>query len=325
MSLEQALEILEFKSLDDVDVTSLKSSFKRMALTEHPDRGGSQFDNVLSAYTLLSGILRRQTGGRDKASILHPDDVQQAREEQNTSEMAVLVNEVLDSVQREEQNRFIHVFNEQFIAFREKEEGKGFSASETRGHSDWLSSEEKSVVSFLPDGEYGPFTMAPPIFKQEDLHTLFEHSAKCGKPPVTDLALLPDQMARTISCGGMSLISLATDSFTSDLLEKPEYTDLHDAYTRENTVVDKLPTFQESTRTFEDLLKERDIVYQSEHDKDLAAISLYEKVYQQQQAEHKKHIEAYFQSTGASQWALPAVARSYMEEEKSPFIITMSS
>ena len=89
--------------------------------------------------------------------------------------------------------------------------------------------------------------------------------------------------------------------------------------------MDKLPAFQESTRTFEDLLKERDIVYQTEHDKDLAAISLYEKVYQQQQAEHKKQVEAYFQSTGSSQWALPAVARSYMEEEKSPFIITMSS
>jgi hypothetical protein len=307
MSLEQALETLEFKSLDDVDVTSLKSSFKRMALTEHPDRGGSQFDNVLSAYTLLSGILRRQTGGRDKASILHPDDVQQAREEQNTSEMAVLVNEVLDSVQREEQNKFIHVFNEQFIAFREKEEGKGFSASETRGHSDWLSSDEKSVVSFESDGLYGSCTMAPPVIKEEDLHHLFEYTARCGKPPVTDLALLPDQMARTISCGGMSLISLATDSFTSDLLEKPEYTDLHDAYTRENTVVDKLPTFQESMRTFEDLLKERDIVYQSEHDKDLAAISLYEKVYQQQQAEHKKQVEAYFQSTGASQWALRGI------------------
>ena len=325
MSLEQALETLEFKSMEDVDVNSLKSSFKRMALTEHPDRGGSQFDNVLSAYTLLSGILRRQTGGRDKASILHPDDVQQAREEQNTSEMAILVNEVLDSVQREEQNKFTRVFNEQYEAYKVKEDGKGFSASETRGHSDWLSSEEKSVVSFLPDGEYGPFTMAPPTIQEKDLHTLFEYTAKCGKPPVTDLALLPDQMAVRVASGGMSLISSATDSFTSDLLEKPEYSDVQEAFSTDNTVVDKLPVYKESTRTFEDLLRERDIVYKTEEDRDLEAIALYERVYQQQQAEHKRHIQNFFASTGSSQWALPAVTCSYMEEEKSPFIITMSS
>ena len=325
--LEESLEQFEYKSLDDLDERQLKHDFKRLALKAHPDHGGdaTTFDELLCAFVYLSGILRRGTGGRSGSQVLHPEDVQHAREEQYMNELSVTVDEVLDSIQHQKERDFVKVFNEQFTAYREKEEGKGFSASETRGHSDWLSSDEKSVVSFESDGLYGSCTMAPPVIKEEDLHHLFEYTARCGKPPVTDVALLPDQMARTISCGGMSLISSATDSFTSDVLEKPEYTDLHDAYTRENTVVDKLPTFQESMRTFEDLLKERDIVYQTEHDKDLAAISLYEKVYQQQQAEHKKQVEAYFQSTGSSQWALPAVTRSYMEEEKSPFIITMSS
>ncbi len=329
MSLEQALEVLEFKSLEDVDMVTLKASFKRLALTEHPDHGGSRFDEVLSAYVFLSGVLRRKTGGRDKSGVLHPEDIQRAREEQFTQELNNLVEEVFESVQREETDSFLKSFNEQFLAHREKEDGKGFSASETRGYSDWLASEEKSVVSFLPDGEYGPFTMAPPVMKEEDLHTLFEHTARCGKPPVTDLMLLPDQMAVRVASGGMSLISTTTDSFTSDLLEKPEYSDIHDAFTKENTIVDKIPEFQEKSRTFEDLLKERDIVYQTEEDRDLAAISLYEQAYQQQQAEHTRRIQEFFASTGSSSWALPsapsAPRSSDPQEEKATFVITLNA
>jgi curved DNA-binding protein CbpA len=306
MSLEQALETLEFKSLEDVDIASLKASFKRLALTEHPDKGGSQFDDVLTAYTFLSGVLRRQIGGRDKAGVLHPEDVRHTREEQFSSEMAILVNEVLDSVQREEQSQFCRVFNAQYEEYKAKEDGKGFSSSESRGYSDWLASDEKSCVSFLPDGEYGPFTMAPPIINEESLHTLFEYTAKCGKPPVTDLMLLPEQMARRISCGGMSLISSVTDSFTSDVLERPEYSDVQEAFTKDNTMVDKIPVFQETGRTFEDLLKERDIEYKTEEDRDLEAIALYEKAYQQQEKEHTRRIQEFFESTGSSQWALPS-------------------
>jgi hypothetical protein len=323
MSLEQSLETLEFKSLEDVDVASLKASFKRLALTEHPDRGGSQFDHVLSSYLFLSGVLRRQTGGRDKAGVLHPEDVQKARESQYTEEMAILVNEVLDGIQREEQSEFCRVFNAQYEEYRAKEDGKGFSASESRGHSDWLASEEKSLVSFEADGPHGAFTMAKPTIQEKDLHTLFEYMAKCGKPPVTDLALLPDQMARQISCGGMSLISSATDSFTSDVLERPEYTDVMDAFTTHATIVDKIPEFQEKGRTFEDLLKERDIQYKTVEDRDLEAIALYERVYQQQEQEHKRRIQEFFTSTGSSSWALPSVP-SYEEEEKT-FFITLRS
>lgn len=326
MSLKQALETLEFKSLEDVDVSTLKSSFKRLALTEHPDRGGSQFDRVRSSYLFLSGVLRRQTGGRDKAGVLHPDDIQQTREDQCSAEMTVLVNEVLDGIQRKEQSEFCHIFNAQYEAYKAKEDGKGFSASEARGHSDWLRSEEKSIVSFEADGPHGAFTMSTPTIQEKDLHNLFEYTAKCGKPPVTDLALLPDQMARRISCGGMSLISSTNDSFTSDVLERPEFCDVQEAFTQENTIVDKIPLFQEQGRTFEDLLKERNIEYKTEQDRDLQAIALYERVYQQQEQDHKKRIQEFFTSTGSSQWALPATqsaSSSFIEYGQDTFVHVM--
>lgn len=324
MSLEQALEVLEFKSLEDVDATTLKASFKRLALTEHPDRGGSQFDGVLSAYLFLSGVIRRHIGGRDKAGVLHPDDVQEAREDQYSSEMVLMVNEILDSIQRKEQNEFCRVFNEQYEDYKAKEDGKGFSSSESRGHSEWLSSDEKSTVSFESDGPYGPFTMSPPVIKEEDLHHLFEYTARCGKSPVTDLALLPEQMAIPSSSLGSMILPSSTEPFTSQLQEKPRYVDVQVAFTTNATVVDKLPVYQETTRTFEDLLKERDIVYQTEHDRDLQAIALYERVYQQQQTEHKKQIQEYFRSTGSSQWAICSAEPSD-EKEESSFVINIGS
>lgn len=307
-TLEQSLEVLEYKSLDDVTMENLKKSFRRLALEEHPDRGGngSGFDQLLSSYLYVSGVVRRQTGGRNQAPVLHIDDIQQSRNQQAEDELNCLVSDVYDHLQGTQDREFNERFNQQYEEHREKEDGKGFSSSEERGYKDWLASEEKSMNSFLPDGEFGPFTMAPPTIQEKDLQTLFEYTTRCGKPFVTDLMLLPDQMARRISCGGMSLVSSVTDSFTSDVLEKPEFCDVQDAYTKENTLVDKIPEFKQQMRTFEDLLRERDIVYKSEEDRDLEAISLYEKAYQQQEQEHKKRIESFFASTGASSWALPS-------------------
>jgi curved DNA-binding protein CbpA len=324
--LDDALSLFGYVSLGELNEQTLKIDFKRLAIKTHPDHGGdaTDFDNLLSGFVFLSSVLRRQTGGRDKAPVLHPDDVQHAREEQYLSELSLTVDEVLNSIQYEKERDFIKTFNERYEVYKQEEEEKGFSASESRGYSDWLGAEEKSVVSFLPDGPYGCFTMTSPTIQEKDLHALFEYTAKCGKPPVTDLALLPDQMALRVASGGMTLISLATDSFTSDLLERPEYSDIHDAYTKDNTVIDKIPIFHESSRTFEDLLKERDITYKTEHDRDLQAISIYEMAYQQQEVEHKRRIQEFFSSTGSSQWALPPVPSveplSVMEYDENTFI-----
>jgi hypothetical protein len=64
--LQYALELFEFKSIDDVTSISLKDAFKNKALTIHPDRGGDaeEFDRMLAGYVYLTDTLRRITGGR---------------------------------------------------------------------------------------------------------------------------------------------------------------------------------------------------------------------------------------------------------------------
>jgi hypothetical protein len=69
-------------------------------------------------------------------------------------------------------------------------------------------------------------------------------------------------------------------------------------------VYDKIPVYQERERTFESLLKERDLVYTTELDRDLEAIAAYEKQKQEEEKEHKLRIEEYFKNTASSVWAL---------------------
>ncbi len=316
--LEESLRLFGYTSLSGIDERSLKHDFKRHARTLHPDHGGDGelFDRLLSAFIYLSGILRRGTGGRESRGVLHPTDIQQSREEQYNFELSVLVDEVLDEAQHHQDQSFNQAFNAQFELHRATEEGRGFSASESRGYAEWLGEEEKSTVSFASDGVYGSCTMKPPVIREEDLQRMFEYTAKCGKPPVTALMLHPDQMALRVASGGTALIASTTDSFTSDLLERPEYCDLQAAYTKENTLVDKLPEFVETGRTFESVLKERDMVYVSELDRDLAAIAEYEKAKQAEEAEHKRRIQGFFQSTGSSQWALRGERQEEKQEEE---------
>ena len=70
-------------------------------------------------------------------------------------------------------------------------------------------------------------------------------------------------------------------------------------------MLDKLPQDTPAPgRTFEQLLEERGLVYQTELDRDLAAIEAYEKQKQEEEKQHKQRIAEYFKTTASSQWAL---------------------
>ncbi len=301
-TLEQSLEVFSFSSLSEVTNESLKGAFRSKMKEEHPDHGGDgeRFDALLSSFVFLKQILLRRTGGRE-ASVLDSKEVQEARERQLERELLIDLDQALDDVQQREATEFLRVFNAQFEEARGDEKAEFIESSEPRGYAVWLQSAEPSGL-FQADGPYGALTLAPPSISEREFHAAFEAHARAGKEPVTTLALHPDQMAVRVSCGGMAL-ARASDTFTSDWLDRPEYTDLQDAYTR-STVIDQLPAFQDVERSFEAILKERDMVYETELDRDLAAIQAYEARCQAEEAEHKRRVAEYFRSTGSSQWAL---------------------
>lgn len=285
--MEQALQQLGFQRMDEVSTETLKRAFKRAAVESHPDKGGSEgdFDNVLAAYLYLSNILKRTTGGRGGFQVIDPSEVRQAREDQFVSELNNLVSEIFDQVDATKNETFLKEFNEQFEKNHVRENEVGYET--------WFRSHDDVKEETIQEND--PF----------EWNRSFETRVKQGKPEPTALILHPDQMAFVSgSTRGSALIQGTGHSFTSEVEANPEYTDLHDAYTSENTVYDKIPIYQEHQRTFESLLKERDLVYTTELDRDLEAIAAYEKQKQEEEKEHKLRVEEYFKNTASSVWAL---------------------
>jgi len=303
--MEHALQKLGFTSLDEITSDSLKQAFRSAVVNAHPDKGGSDtdFEEILEAYVHLSSALRRMTGGRDGFKVLHAFDVKQARDEQFTNELNNLVSDVFDHLDINDHEAFRVDFNAQFE--------KNHIRENERGYEEWLKSEqEQQKNDMIVDSE------------STSWNRTFESAVKLGKPEPTALILHPEQMAFVSgSTRGSALITSSERSFTSDPEECPDYTDLHDAYTSENTVFDKVPLYQEKVRTLDDILKERDtdlVTYVTERNSELEAITAYEKRKQEEEAAHKQKIEEYFKGAASSVWALKSsdASESFIKEFK---------
>jgi hypothetical protein len=344
-NLEEALERLGFLSLDEITGDKLKKSFKQKVLQIHPDKNESdyhqQFDELLSSYSLVSKVLKRLSGGRNQLqqNIL-VEDVKENRDQQFMNELNNLVSDIYDSLNTTtDHSEFNNRFNEEFEKYREREKEKGVWLENDKGYDDWFrvkDEKEESDTIFTQDDSREAFFSYfwkdyekksgtnknfPPKMKEEDLNKMFEYSVKCGKAEPTALILHPDEMAfSTARVPGTALIQSTIDNFTSELEANPEYTDLKSAYTNDNTYFDKLPSYKEQMRTFEELLKEREIEYKTELDRDLEAIANYEKRKMEEEKEHKKNLLNYFQSTASSKWAL-----SSNEEKKEDTFIKQIS
>jgi len=320
MSVESSLVTLGFQSLDDVTAETLKKAFKSAAMKAHPDRGGKEgdFDNVLSAYIVLFDIIKRLTGGRDGLQTIFVEDVQKAREEQFVSELNNMMNEIMDQIDTSSHEAFNKAFNEQFESIHQEQE---------QGYDEWFRAADANA-SFT-----APLTplLTPLSVETTDLNQAFESALSAKKPIGSSIILHPDEMG-FVSCktSGAAIIPLVGHSFTSEPEMNPEYTDLKEAYTSNNTIYDKLPEYHESDKTLEvrmaDYLLERDTVYETVADQDKEAIAAYEKRKQEEELAHKERIAEYFKSASVSQWALRAVneANDTMDDsaskEEDPFV-----
>ena len=264
------MELLGFTSLDEVNSDSLKRAFKRAATLAHPDKGGKEgdFELVLDAYLQLAEMLKRTTGGRDGLAVLDAKEVQRAREEQFTRELNNMMNDVLDQVGSDSLAAFHAAFESLHVS------------ENTDGYAEWL--------------QAGPADMEVERVEESEFHTRFEAKARDGVVPTT-LILQPDEMAYSYGKGTELIPSKGA-------YHSAEFCDLHAAYTSENLILPQLPVFTE--RSLDELLAEREKVYDALADTELAAIADYEKKQQQRAKEHQENIKAYFRGTASSAWAL---------------------
>ena len=75
------------------------------------------------------------------------------------------------------------------------------------------------------------------------------------------------------------------------------------------------------THIIDELMAERDKVYDIHQDNELEAIAAYEKKKQEEEKEHTRRITEYFKGTGSSSWALRNKNSDPMEETSSDSFI----
>lgn len=271
--LHHSLELFGFKSIDDVTETKLKQAFKVAILRSHPDRGGNENDieKVMNLYVFLSETLQRVSGGRQNLqNVVSPDELKGGRADE-------LINRVFEEFDND-------AFNAEFVKQH---------IFEDRGYESWLKTPD-DTTNLSDDGAFGNATQKPPTFSEKDLNVVFETTFKQGSSAQTSIILHPDQMAYTSGRNlGVALIEQTGGTFTSDPSANPKYTDLYSAFTSDNTISDKIPTFTNSAKTLEEIMAEREKEI-TPTDDDLKEVVEYEKKKLEEQKQHLENIKKYF-------------------------------
>ena len=275
--LQHCLDILGFTDIQDVTADSLKKAFKVTVLRAHPDKGGHQdaFDELLSAYLYLLETANRLHGGRRTLhDVISPEELKEARLDE-------IVNRAFEEFERE-------AFNAAFEAQNPRKD---------HGYSDWL--HDASEDTKVTDGSFGSATQLAPTVEEGRLQEEFERATREGKPaPSVALIVHPDEMAYVSGqMLGTIILDTGAGCYTSDLYQTPEYTDVYAAFTKDNTLCDKvLPFVEGEKKTLEQLIAEREADIVPLENAELAAIADFEAKKRQQEKEHLQKIKDYYEN-----------------------------
>ena len=318
---QTSLVWFELESIDGVSLDELKRRFKKALSVHHPDRGGKEgdFEEIIEAYEYLSAVIKRLMGGRSEKAVIDVGDLIKQRDRDFVHEMNNMITDVFDEMERQKTSTFSRVFNTAF-------EKRADSLISDGGYDDWLR-EEKKDYSY----QYAsPEELKKQVEEQIELRkldargTLEEIKLDVPLPPnfqtdfvselrmkypdrvTTDAVILhPMEMAIVDGrCYGTDIIRRET-SYHSSMYVNPEYVDLLEAYTSENTVIDKLPEITESALpSMEEIIQQREKVYECTDDVEMKQVHEYEQRYFEKEAKQKIEVESYFKTMGSAAWAL---------------------
>jgi curved DNA-binding protein CbpA len=244
-SLLDYLRILDLENNPDFTLNDLKKAFRKKILEVHPDKGGksNDFDYLLSAFIYINNAICRVKGGRTSLEeIKSPDELKSDR-----------IEEFIESIFEEYNNE---IFNREFE--------KTHVSDINDGYANWLSEYSESESSELDKSmDYQQLLNSVRITKSEelsennDINNLFIKKAKEGKIEPESIILHPNEMAYyTGVLTGTNILSEKPESYSSEFLATPEYTDLYHAFTKDNIICDKV-SHNIINKTFDDIIKER--------------------------------------------------------------------
>jgi hypothetical protein len=277
---QSCLQILGIEESASLSEDLLKKSYKRAAIKSHPDKGGSEkeFEAVTRAYAYLVEVVKRVAGGSGRADAPIPsmDTVQTQRRDTAYQHEAP---QTLDP-----KNLNMGMFNKVFEETRMPEPDED-------GYGDWLKDEA---------GGAGPKNKFGGKFNRDVFNKVFEEDARSNSKSQAIMTYHDPQ--EIIPVAGVELgrdrPSDYTAPFNADGLQ---YTDLKNAYTRENTFSSKVANVQVSDRTYDRVVMERKSAPSAYSDAERA---LMEQAQRQREAqERQRQIRAAEEGMAAQRYA----------------------
>jgi curved DNA-binding protein CbpA len=228
------LEVLGLKEDMSLTTNTLKAAYKKAAIRAHPDKaGGSEqrFQAVTKAYAYIADILKRVEGNRaGDGSGKAPQELSPLRD-QREAEMDRLKH--VEPVRLNPKQLNMETFNKMFEQTR-------LPDPDEDGYGDWLKSEA--------DSQAPKFSQK---FNKDVFNSMFEDESR--RQGSSQLQVVhPQAMALTLNVGsGVELGRDRPTSYTAAANASMKYTDLRDAYTKENTFSGQVSGVKIEERSFE--------------------------------------------------------------------------
>lgn len=281
------LRVLNIQEEIALTEESLVKAYKRAVIKAHPDKGGSKeaFDAVTRAYAYLGEILTL-TKGRKTRTDGQAESVESSYESaQRTRAADTDTYRHVEPVKLNPNNLNMQVFNQMFEQTR-------IPDPDEDGYGDWL----KGGDSGSSSKGHGSKKFSED-FNREVFNRMFEDEARQGGGgggggggAQTGLTLFSPQELMLAPTSGVELGRDRPPDYTAAANASLKYTDLRAAYTKENTIQDKLHGAAIHQRSFEQYRSERDQAPPSYTQQEMEQLRAYEQ--QKEQAEQARRIRA---------------------------------
>lgn len=263
---QACLEVLGLEEEVALTPETLKTAYKKAALRNHPDKGGSEkaFERVTRSYAYLTEILRRIHGGRkgegkmEAPNVLRDSRASESKEWQHV-EPVKLNPKKLD----------LDAFNKMFEQTRVPD-------PEEDGYGDWLKNEKS---------DSGPAFSGK--FNRDVFNQMFEDEAKKNSTSGNFIVHQPEAMLMAPSMG-IEIGRGKPETFTAPVSRNMNFTDLKQAFTIENNISQQVASVHVSDRNYESYKNDYNKAPKPLDHSEMERISNTEKMYAKREEERRR-------------------------------------
>jgi len=279
------LKVLAIEEEVALTEESLKKAYKKAAIRVHPDKGGSKdaFDAVTRAYAYLQDILRLVKGrsGSEGAPVPELDTVNKQRNDQSQS-WAMPKEPVVLNAKDLNLTAFNKLFEETRIPDPDED-----------GYGDWLKDTAETKEKRIKGKKFSE------EFNRDVFNRMFEEEQAYGRND-NQVIRFQHPQELTLATSGVELGRDRPPDYTAAPNADVQYTDLRQAYTKENTISEKVKGIRVEARDFNSYQAQRERAPDVYNSSELASLHAYEA--QQKAREDARRVRAAQEQVGAQDY-----------------------